>query len=341
MNDKVYELIIVGGSAAATAAGIYAARRNLNFKIITKDFGGEVATSGEIGNWPGVTQTDGIALTQQFKEHLKFYKVEPEEGVEVEKIAKQADGLFCVSIRSASDMTGSFDKLPLLSGRDFGPNGTVSASVQGRCDYTAKALIIATGVHPRELNIPGEKEFRNKGVSYCSVCDMPLFGGKVVATIGGGNSALESALMGADIAAKVYVVNKNPAFKGDQILIDNLAQKKNVEVIYGAKIGQIVGREFVSGLKYTDRSGQEKELLVEGIFVHIGMVPNSGLVPDGVEKNQFGEVVVDKNCETNISGLYAAGDVTDVPHKQIVIAAGQGACAVLSAVNYLNRLSKK
>ncbi len=322
----LYDLIIIGGSAAATAAGIYAARRNLNFKIITKDFGGEVATSGEIGNWPGITQTDGVALTQQFKEHLRFYHVEPEEGVWVEKITRQDDGTFCITATKDGQPKMAVEKLP---------DGSQPAR---RCDYVTKTLILATGVHPRELNIPGEKEFRNKGVSYCSVCDLPVFAGKIVATVGGGNSALESALMGTDIASKVYVVNKNPQFKGDQILIDNLTRKKNVEIIYSAKTTRITGSEFVNGLKYTDKDGKEQELKVDGIFVHIGMVPNSGVAPEGTEKNQFGEIIVNKNCETNIPGLYAAGDVTDVPHKQIVIAAGQGTCAVLSAVNYLNRL---
>ena len=139
----MFDLIIIGGSAAATTAGIYAVRRGLNFKIITKDFGGEVATSGEIGNWPGVPQTDGLILANQFKEHLKFYNVIPEEGIEVENIVKE-DGNFLIKTKNGQD-------------------------------YSAKVVIVATGVHPRELNVPGEKEFRNKGVSYCTVCDGPLF----------------------------------------------------------------------------------------------------------------------------------------------------------------------
>lgn len=319
------DLIIIGGSAAATAAGIYAARRGLKFKIITKEFGGEVATSGEIGNWPGVNQTDGITLAQQFKEHLKFYKADIEEGVEVEKVVKQPDGTFCVTAKKDGVATKAGDKI------GDGADGAT-------CDYNAKAIIVTTGVHPRELNIPGEKELRNKGVSYCTVCDGPLFGGKTVATIGGGNSALESALMLADIASKVYVLNINPEFRGDTVLIKNLMAKKNVEVISSATTTEILGDALVSGLKYKDKGGVDHELNVEGIFVHIGMTPNSSVMPDGVEKNQFGEIVVNKNCETNIPGLYAAGDVTDVPHKQIVIAAGQGTCALLSAVQYLNRI---
>ena len=301
----MFDLIIIGGSAAATTAGIYAVRRGLNFKIITKDFGGEVATSGEIGNWPGISQTDGITLTNQFKEHLKFYNVTPEEGVEVDKITKQEGGTFLITTKDGQD-------------------------------YQAKTVIVATGVHPRELNVPGEKEFRNKGVSYCTVCDGPLFSGKTTAVIGGGNSALEAGLMLADISLKVYVINKNDKFKGDEILINKLTAKKNVEIIYNANTTQIIGGQFVTGLKY-EKEGRH-EIKVDGIFVHIGMIPNSFIVPADVKKNGSGEIIVSKNCETNIPGLYAAGDVTDVSFNQIVIAAGQGCIALLSAVQYLNKL---
>src|SRR3989338_10164236 len=207
----MFDLIIIGGSVAATSAGIYAARRNLNFKIVTKEFGGEVENYGEIGNWPGVSKTDGITLAGQFREHLKYYGVEPEEGVEVEKVAKRDDGVFEIWSHEA------------------GMQKSAEISALGR------TVIITTGVHPRELGVPGEKEYRNKWVSYCTVCDGPLFAGKTVATVGGGNSVLESALMLADIAKKVYVINKNPQFKGDRILIDNLAKKSNVEVIYNAQ----------------------------------------------------------------------------------------------------------
>lgn len=307
--DDVYDLIIIGGSAAATTAGIYAARRGLNFKIITKDFGGEVATSGEIGNWPGIPETDGITLANKFKEHLKFYNVILEEGVVVDKITKQKDGAFIVTAK----------------------DGQI---------FTAKAVIVATGVHPRELNIQGEKEFRNKGVSYCTVCDGPLFGGKTTAVVGGGNSALEAGLMLADISLKVYMINKNTQFKGDKILLDKLMAKKNVEIVYNAKTIQIVGDPsaggFVTGLKYDN--DDEHEIKTDGIFVHIGMIPNSYIVPAEVQKNDFGEIVINKKCETNIPGIYAAGDVTDVSFNQIVIAAGQGCIAALAVVQYLNKL---
>ncbi len=308
----MFDLIIIGGSAAATTAGVYAARRGLNFKIITKEFGGEVATSGEIENWPGVVHTDGLSLAEQFRVHLNANHVTPEEGVIVSLVAKQADGSFVIS----TEVDGE------------------------KKEYTARAVIITTGVHPKELGVPGEKEFRNKGVTYCTTCDGPLFQGKITTVVGGGNSALESALMLADIASQVYVINKNAQFKGEQILIDKLNTRQNVKIIYQAKTTEIKGDSaggFVSELVYTDSSGVSQTLKTDGVFIHIGMVPNSGIVPSDVIKNNFGEIMVDANCATNIPGLFAAGDVTNVPFKQIVIAAGQGCVATLSAVEYLNR----
>ena len=302
----MFDLIIVGGSSAAAAAGIYAARRGLKFKLITKDFSGELATSGEIGNWPGTIKTDGIELAGKFRAHLESYKIDMEDGVETAKIEKQADESFKI-------------------------NGGA---------YEARTVILATGAHPRELNIPGEKEFRNKGVSYCTVCDGPVFAGKVCATIGGGNSALESGLMLADICSKVYVINKNAEFKGDAVLINNLKAKPNVEIIYNANTKEIFGKEFVEGLRYDDQRSTINEKQLDGIFVHIGMIPNSAMAPEGTAKNNFGEVIVNANCETNIPGFYAAGDVTNVPFKQNAIAAGQGTIALLSAVSYLNRIAK-
>jgi len=322
----IFDLIIVGGSAAATSAGIYAVRRNINFKIICKDFGGEVSTSGEIGNWPGDGNTDGITLSQKFKDHLKLYGVVPTEEVEVERITKQEDGLFCITTKPDGEKM-AMDKLGEL------PDG------KPKCDFLAKTVIIATGVHPRSLSIPGEKEFRNKGLSYCTTCDGPLFGGKVVATIGGGNAALESGLMLSDIASKVYIINKNAQFKGEKVLIDNLQKKSNVEIIYNVLTSEIFGDKFTTGLKYKTQDGNTQELKVDGIFVHIGQVPNSNLAPNSVQKDQFGQIIVNQKCETNIPGLYAAGDVTNIPFKQIVIASAQGCISTLSAVEYLNRIT--
>lgn len=305
--NKSFDLIIIGGSAAATTAGVYAARRGLKFKILTKDFGGEVATSGIIENWPGIIHTDGIALSQQFKDHLLANHVVIEEGIIVTAIVKNIDGSF-----------------------------TINAGEQ---TYQTKTVIVATGVHPRRLGVPGEQEYRNKGVTYCTTCDGPLFQGKVTTVIGGGNSALESALMLSEIATQVNVVNKNPQFKGEHVLIEKLLSKPNVNIIYNALTTEIIGEPggFVTAIKCNDESGKSNELKTDGVFIHIGMVPNSGIVPPEVKKNEAGEIIVDANCMTNVPGLYAAGDVTTVSFNQIVVAAGQGCIATLSAVQYLNK----
>lgn len=308
------DLLIIGGSAVATAAGIYAARDKVNLKVIAADWGGEVATSGEIENYPGFVHTDGVALADEFLKHLKATGVEPEIGIKISELIKNPDGSF--TARGAKNST--------------------------QVEYQAKTVIIGTGVHPRELNIPGEKEFRNKGVSYCSVCDMPLFKGKTVAVIGGGNSSLESILMGSKIASKVYSININPEFKGETVYIEQAKKLGNVELVTNAKTTEIVGQQFVTGLKYTDtKTNETKDVKVDGVFIHIGMIPNSDLVKSlGVKLNQYGEIEVDPTCTTNVPGLFAAGDVTNIPYKQIAIATGQGVCAALSAITHLRKNSK-
>lgn len=280
----------------------------MNFKIISADMGGEVATSGEIENWPGVVHTTGIELADQFKAQALANKVVIDEGKWVGEIKKDGN-------------------IFLVSGKN--PDGSVF-------EEKAKAVLVATGVHPRELNVSGEKEFRNKGVSYCTVCDGPLFGGQTVAVVGGGNSALESALMMADIAAKVYLINKNDYFKGEQVLIDKVTQNQKIEIIYRAKTSAVTGDKFVNAVEYQNDTGETRRLAAGGVFVHIGQIPNSGFVA-GAELDGFKQIKVNLRGETNIPGLYAAGDVTNIPYKQIVIAAGQGVTALLSAVDYLNR----
>lgn len=304
-----YDFIIIGGSAAGTAATIYATRRGLNVLVIASNLGGEVATSGEIENWPGIIHTDGITLADQFRKHMESYKPTILEGPKVKSFQKKGEGQFVVVTDD--------DK-----------------------EYEGKAVLVATGIHPRELGVPGEKEFRLKGISYCTVCDGPLFTGKKVVTIGGGNSALESALMLADIADHVTLINKNAQFKGETVLIDALAKKPNITVVYEARTTEFVGEPggFLKAVRYTDKAGQAQEVAADGAFVHIGSLPNSGFVDNDVKKDEFGQIIVGMDGSTSMPGLYAAGDVTNVPHKQIIIAAGTGAAAALSAVQYINRL---
>lgn len=304
----MFDLIIIGASAAGISASIYAARRRLNFKVISKDFGGEVATSGTIENWPGIVYTNGVELADMFRKHAEANNVVMEEGKTVDSIEKM-DGFFVVSGKNSDESL---------------------------FEEKSKTIIIATGVRPKLLNIPGEKEFKNKGVSYCSVCDGPLFSDKVVAIIGGGNSALESAVMLSEIAEKIYVINKNSKFNGEQILIDKVSKNNKVQIIYEADTTRIFGEDFVKGIDYTDKDGRKIELQVDGVFVHIGRVANSNF-SKGVELNEIGEIKTDFLCRTNIPGIFAAGDVTSVPYKQIAIASGQGVTALLSAVDYLNK----
>jgi thioredoxin-disulfide reductase len=299
-----YDSIIIGLSAAGISAAIYLKRRNINFLIIGKDWGGEMALSGIIENYPGIIKTDGVELTNKFKNHLLSYDISYsiEEVKNIKKIKE-----------------------------DF-------EVITNKNTYITKSIIIASGSKPKKLNIPGESEFYHKGVSYCYVCDLPLFKNKKVAIIGGGNTALESSLMASGICEYVYLINKNAFFKGDQILISQIEKKQNVKIIYKALTKEIYGDKFVKGLRYLDIEKNELiNLEIDGVFIHIGMKPNSEFVPEEWQiKNSYQEIVVNKICETSIEGIFAAGDVTDITYKQIGIAVGQGIIAALSTINYLN-----
>ncbi len=313
------DLIVIGGAAAACTAAIYSARAKLNFKMITENLGGEVSLAGQVGNWPGVPEIKGFELAQKFIAHVKSYDISIGEGWTVYDII-QKDGYFIIHTKNiaAEEKT-----------------------------YEAKAVIIATGIHPRRLNIAGEKELFHKGTTYCTVCDGPLFKDKITATVGAGNSALESAIMMSRLAKKVYLVTKyentpekNGGFpKGEKALVDNVKSTENIEIIYGATTNAIVGKTTVEALKYIDKNGEEKSLAVNGIMIHVGMEPNSDFI-NFVKKDNAGQIIVDnKNC-TNVPGIFAAGDVTNLPYKQIVIATGEGAIAALSVIEYLSRLKK-
>jgi alkyl hydroperoxide reductase subunit F len=200
-------------------------------------------------------------------------------------------------------------------------------------DYEAKALIIASGKSSRELNVPGEKEFKHRGVTYCATCDGPLFAGKDVAIIGGGNSALDAAIQLIRIARRVYVINIASDFTGDPVMQEQVEDSKIATVIHNAQVRAILGDKFVTGIKI-ESQGKEQIIPVQGIFVEIGLIPNSAFAKE-VEKNSFGEIKVNPLNQTNLAGVFAAGDVTDVPEKQIIIAAGEGAKAALSVFRYL------
>ncbi len=308
------DLVIIGGAAAGCSAAVYSARRKLNFRMITENIGGEVALSGVINNWPGIISIEGFDLAQKLAEHVRSYGVKIEEGLWVENISSEKN-YHLVRVK--------------------GPNGIE--------EIKTKTVIIATGIHPRLLDIPGEKELNRKGVTYCTVCDGPLFKNKTTVTIGSGNSALESAIMMNEIAKKVYLIskftdtpeNKGGFPKGEDILIDKVKSLPNVEIIYGAKAKEIIGKENVQTLKFIDSAGKEQLLNIEGVMVHVGQIPNSGFVPS-IKLDQGKQIMVDEKCRTNIPGIFAAGDVTNVAYKQIGIATGQGITAALATIEYIN-----
>lgn len=308
------DLVIIGGAAAGCSSAVYAARRKLNFRMITANIGGEVALSGVINNWPGLISIEGFDLAQKLAEHVRYYGATIEEG------------LWAQSIRSEKNYHTVIVK---------GPKGLE--------EIKTKTIIIATGIHPRRLGIPGEKEYDRKGVTYCTVCDGPLFKNKTTVTVGSGNSALESAIMMNEIAKKVYLISKFPNTpetkggfpRGENILIDKVKSLPNVEIIYGATTTEIIGKDQVKILKYTDAEGKEQTLDTEGIMVHVGQLPNSEFA-EAVKKDQGKQIIVDEKCRTNIPGILAAGDVTNVAYKQIGIASGQGIMAALAAIEYIN-----
>jgi thioredoxin-disulfide reductase len=299
----MYDVIVIGAGPAGITAAIYSIRKRLNVIVISEDVGGQTAWSGDIENYTGYQFVSGPELTAKFEEHLRAYGIGLKEGQSVESIAKE-DNIVKVKTQKA--------------------------------EYQAKALIIASGKKSKELGVPGEKEFKNKGLTYCATCDGPLFAGKDVAIIGGGNSALDAALQLMNIARRVYIINITGALGGDAIMRDKVSKSDKVTVYNSSEVIRITGDKFVKGIDIK-REGKEEALAVQGIFVEIGLLPNSGFA-SGVEKNEYGEIKVNNRNETNIRGIFAAGDVTEVPEKQIIIAAGEGSKAALGVFNYLSRI---
>lgn len=312
------DLIIIGGSAAGLTASIYAARRKVNFKLITDAMGGEMASAGTVGNWPGVEAISGFELAQKMISHAKKNEVLIEEGWRAVNLIKEKNHLV-VNFKNAK-----------------GEEKTEES----------KAVIIATGIHPRKLGIPGEKEFEHKGVTYCTVCDGPLFKNKITATVGTGNGALQGVIMMSKIAKKVYLLSKYPNTeekkggfpRAENVLIDTVKSLPNVEIIYDMQAKEIIGDKMVTGLKYATQDG-ENTIETQAVMVHVGNIPNSDFVVC-VNKDVKGQIMVDTTTATSCPGIFAAGDVTDSPYKQLVIAAGQGSTAALSAIDYITKWSE-
>lgn len=304
----MYDLMIIGGGPAGIAASIYVARKRLNAVLISEDIGGQVNKTLGIENYLGYQFIEAPELIDKFQNQISQYPIEQKLGQKITRLDK---------------IEGGFE----------------AASATGE-KYQARATVFATGKSPRKLNVPGEAEYTGKGVTYCAICDGPLFAGQKVAVVGGGNSALEAALDMVKIAEHVNLVSLTP-LTGDAILIDRLKDARNLTIFLEHRTEKIEGQEFVQRLHIKDlKSGESKQLEVGGVFVEIGLIPNSGAVKHLLRLNELGEVPISCATETEVPGLYAAGDVTTVPEKQIIIAAGEGAKAALQAHRYLQHLAK-
>ncbi len=311
LNDKApYDVLIVGGGPAGAAAAVYAARKGIRVGVAAERFGGQVNDTMAIENYISVLETDGPKLAAALEAQVRHYEVDIMNLQRASQIvpAAQAGGLTEVHMA----------------------NGGV---------LKAKSVILSTGARWRNVNVPGEAEYKNKGVAYCPHCDGPLFKGKRVAVIGGGNSGVEAAIDLAGIVAHVSLVEFADALKADAVLVKKLKSLPNVSIHTNAQTTEITGDgSKVNGLSYKDRATETvHHVELAGVFVQIGLVPNTEFLKGTLELSKFGEIVIDAKCHTSVPGVFAAGDVTTVPYKQIIIAAGEGSKAALSAFDYLIR----
>jgi len=303
-------LIIGGGPAGATAA-VYTARKGIRTGIVAERFGGQTMDTNGIENLISVLKTEGPAFSAAMQEHVRHYGVDVITLQRVQRLEPAAQ-----------------------------PGGYATVTLESGAVLKSRTVILATGARWRDIGVPGEFEYRTKGVAYCPHCDGPLFKGKDVAVIGGGNSGVEAAIDLAGVVGSVTLLEFADKLRADQVLIDKLKSLPNVSIHVNAQTTEILGDgQKMTGLRYTDRvSGAEHQLDLAGVFVQIGLVPNTEFLHDsGVERNRFGEIIVDARGATSVAGVFAAGDATTVPYKQIIIAAGEGATAALSAFDYLIR----
>jgi alkyl hydroperoxide reductase subunit F len=307
-----YDVLVVGGGPAGAAAAIYAARKGIRTGIAAERFGGQVADTMGIENYVGVPHTEGPALVSQMERHVRGYDVDIMSG-------QTAVGL-----------------IPATE-----PNGLTAVKLANGETLAAKTVILSPGARWRQMNVPGEAEYRNKGVAYCPHCDGPLFKGKRVAVIGGGNSGVEAVIDLAGIVSHVTLIEFDAALRADAVLQTKLRSLPNVTVLVSTKTTEVLGDgSKVVGLSCKDRSSGDVERIdLDGVFVQIGLVPNTEWLKGSVALSPRGEIDVDAHGRTSIPGMFAAGDATTVPYKQIVIAAGDGAKAALSAFDYLIRLA--
>jgi len=305
----MYDLIIIGSGPAGMVAGLYAVRREMKTLIIGKEVGGQMVWASEIENYPGFESISSFELINKFKDQTLHSGVEMKSD-EVKQIEKTSEGNFLLHTN--------------------------------RETFEAKSVIIAMGLAPRRLAVPGEVEFNGRGVSYCANCDGPFFKNKVVAVVGGGNSALDAAEVLSKIASKVYLIHRGSALKAFDALVAEVKSKNNIEIILDSEIKVIGGSTKVEHITISDvKTRNERELQVDGVFIEVGRLASTDLVADFVERNSKNQIIVNSKTETKTPGLFAAGDVTDCEFKQITIAMGQATVSALSAYQYLQLKSGK
>lgn len=303
-------MLIVGGGPAGAAAAVYAARKGVRTGVVAERFGGQVLDTMSIENFISVPETEGPKFAAALEQHVRQYNV---DIMNVQRAVKL----------TPADEPGGLAEVTLANG----------AVLKGR------SIIVSTGARWRNVNVPGEQEYRNRGVAYCPHCDGPLFKGKRVAVIGGGNSGVEAAIDLAGIVSHVTLLEFGDQLKADAVLVRKLESLPNATILTNAQTTEITGNgEKVNGLRYRHRTnGAEHDVALEGVFVQIGLVPNTEWLDGVVERNRFGEIIVDARGHTSVPGVFAAGDSTTVPFKQIIIATGEGAKAALSAFDHLIR----
>jgi alkyl hydroperoxide reductase subunit F len=310
--DHIYDVIIIGGGTAAMSAAIYAARKALDVLLVAKDLGGQITYTAMVENYLGLPSIDGKEMVEQFVIHMEQFPIAESLGERVVDV-KHDDGLF-------------------------------TAASEEEKHFKGKSMIYCAGKEYRRLGVPGETRFMGRGLAYCATCDAPLYTGKKVAVIGGGNSAFTSVRDLLPFASEIHLIHRRATFKADPELIEEVKKAKNVILQTNTLVSEILGKDKLTGIRLRSITGkQHRDLEVDGVFLEIGLIPNTAPVQGFVELNERGEIIIDRDNKTSVHGFYAAGDVTDIIYKQIIIAAGEGAKAALSAYNFLveNKLIQK
>ncbi len=309
MSEQLHDVIIVGGASAGLTAALYTSRQGLKTLVLTKDIGGQALLTNDIQNYPGFPTIGGFDLTQKFEEQAKSFGTQfvYDEALE---------------LRERDDCPGACYALKTTAG-----------------EYSAPVIILAFGKTPRDLGVPGEQKLKGKGVSYCAVCDGPFFKGRVVSVIGSFDQAMDAAQILAGQAKKVYLVHSFEKPLGDEELLERVSKRENVELVANSKVVELRGESKLESLAIENTKSKLKtDLASDGAFIELGYVAKTQWVKDLVQLNSSGEIAVDASGATSRPGIYAAGDITNIPFKQAVISAGQGATAALSAYNYLMRI---